>query len=84
MTLYKSKEVAEAIGIRRATITDLCKRKKLVKTKNIYQFPLEVWSNVIDKKYKNKLYKLESSILPEIIYVHTTWMVIESKLNFYK
>lgn len=81
MKLYKTKEVADVIEVNRKTITDLCKRKKLNKTKNIYQFPLDVWHSVLQKKYLKKLNKLENNFLPEIIYVHTTWIILESKIN---
>lgn len=88
MEILKSKDVAKATGLSPLNIREICLRRKLPKTKNHYIFPADVWRGILLKKHLkkfNRVYPHNRPInkkFPEVIYVHTTWTILESKLNF--
>lgn len=88
METLKSKDVAKATGLTVGNIRQICVRRKLEKTKNYYAFPADVWRGILLKKHLrkfNRVYPHNRPInkkFPEVIYVHTTWEILESKLNF--
>ncbi|MFM2204450.1 MAG: hypothetical protein RLZZ605_1414 [Bacteroidota bacterium] len=81
--IYNTKDISQLFGVSKATITRLARKYNLVpyitKFGSEYRFTydeIEFLKGKLKKPNKGKLFD------PEIIYVHTTWEIRESKLNF--
>jgi len=89
MNIYKSKDIAKATGLSESNLRYICKRNGLPKNKNNYMFSMDVWRDILLKKHRRALNKLEPKIdagkkIPEVIYVTRTTEIYESKMNYLK
>jgi len=84
--LYGTIEMSKILGVSRCSLSELCLRKKMVKTGKGYKLSLNLWKNILLKKHRQKLYKIEPKEkvkpIPEVIYVTRTTEIIHSKMNF--
>ena len=69
-------EIAKELGISKSIINHRINALFLKPISSSYFNPKQV------DKIKN--YNYRDELIPEIIYVHTTWTILESKLNFLK
>jgi hypothetical protein len=77
---WSLKDLSKAYGMTVEGLRYRCQRLKIRPV--IYNKNFEYRLNKIEIDRVLEFAKRKDDILPEIIYVHTTWLVLESKLNF--
>jgi len=78
MTLYSVKEVAQMKGKNVRTITDRVRQRMIEPIKKQGSSGYYFTQEQIDEMFRPKL----NVATGEIIYIHTTWIILESKINF--
>jgi hypothetical protein len=77
---YNLKEVSKVYGISKENLRYRCQKLKIYPITHNGNFEYRL--NRIDIDRVLDYAKRKEDTIPEIIYVHTTWTILESKLNF--
>ena len=79
-------EASRVTGLSRQRLSEICKLKKIEQNhKGRYSLYLFQWQKILSQYHYSKLEKYcknQNSYSVDVIYVHTTWEIRESKLNF--
>lgn len=92
--LYSTKEIAKSVNRSPVTVSSLLNRLKLTPAKKEH-LQGRVYRNFYTELQKQRIMNFYNdldmiytkrckTLFPEVIYVHTTWEILESKLNFTK
>ena len=77
---WSLKDISKAYGMSKENIRYRCQKLKIYPMTHDGSFEYRLNRNNIDKILDYARRKEDT--IPEIIYVHTTWIILESKLNF--
>jgi tRNA(His) 5'-end guanylyltransferase len=77
---WSLKSISTAYGISQSNLRYRCQKLKIYPVTHNGNFEYRL--NRIDIDRVLEYAKRKDDSLPEIIYVHTTWTILESKLNF--
>tara|TARA_R110000868_G_scaffold176174_2_gene413620 strand:- start:307 stop:576 length:270 start_codon:yes stop_codon:yes gene_type:complete len=77
---WSLKDISKAYGMSKENLRYRCQNLKIYPI--AYNGGFEYRLNKIDIDRVLEYAKRKEDTIPEIIYVHTTWTILESKLNF--